>query len=148
MGSGFSETEFKETMTNISTKDLTESDLESIQKFFVNIYNFKRIEDLINSGEVKQIKLKKPMNLMFLVQQAIDNIHDGCHAHKSLYEFEKHAPVSGSILFLTRFIPFLHEDRAFCDALFWKAEEDGAKCYGVKLAESLLHLLFKHEFTV
>jgi hypothetical protein len=82
------------------------------------------------------------MNLMFLIQHAIDLIHDGTQAHKDFYPYERHSPVIGSILFLTRFVPFILDDRAFLDALFWKSE--GGKCYGIKLAESLMHILYKH----
>jgi len=85
---------------------------------------------------------------MFLIEIAIDNIYNGSKTHKSLYEFEQHSPISGSIMFLTRFIPFILDDWAFLDAIFWKVEEGNSKCYGVKLAESLLHLLFKHEYTL
>jgi len=34
------------------------------------------------------------------------------------------------------------EDRAFLDAIFWNVEEEGEKSYGIKLAESLITVLF------
>jgi hypothetical protein len=51
-------------------------------------------------------------------------------------------------MFLTRFLPFVLEDRAFLDAIFWKQEEPSQKAYGIKLAESLMNLLFKHRYGV
>jgi len=84
------------------------------------------------------------MNLMYLISEAIANIHNGCFNNRNLYDFEKHSPISGSILFLTRFIPFILEDRAFLDAVFWKVEEGNSKCDGIKLSEALMYLLFKH----
>jgi hypothetical protein len=53
-------------------------------------------------------------------------------------------------MFLTRFLPFVLEDRAFLDAIFWKQEENSGdqQSFGIKLAESLMALLFKHKFGV
>lgn len=51
-------------------------------------------------------------------------------------------------MFLVRFLPFILEDRALLDAIFWKVEEGSNRPFGIKLAESLLNLLFKHEFGV
>lgn len=40
------------------------------------------------------------------------------------------------------------EDRAFLDAIFWNVEEEGEKSYGIKLAESLITVLFRHQYGV
>lgn len=59
----------------------------------------------------------------------------------------------GAILILTRFMPFIMDDRAFLDAAIWVEEENAEGeekqiCYGLKIAEALMGLCFKHNFGI
>ena len=39
-------------------------------------------------------------------------------------------------------------DRAFLDALFWVSDEEDQPCYGIKLCEALMHICFKHMWSI
>ena len=57
--------------------------------------------------------------------------------------------MTGSLLLLHRMLPFAIDDRAFMEAMMWTEEEGSTEMvHGLKLAESLMKLLFKNKYTI
>ena len=88
------------------------------------------------------------MNMIFIIQLAIDFIDEKNKETKDFTEPVRRKSVIGCLRLLYRFLPFAMDDRAFLDALLWQKEDGQEESYGTKLGRNLMSLCFKHEFTI
>lgn len=99
----------------------------------------------ITNEDIKSLKQNRPMNLLYIIREIIDIMYNKACAYECIEDAQVISVLKGAINLLSKFLPFIIDNKAFMDKVMWEDEEVP---YGVKLCESILILLFKPGFGI
>lgn len=148
MGNSVSVIEYKDLLNELSGKDTNNKDRESCEKFCAyseDGSDQSMVYTAISPEDIKALKQNRPMNLLYIIREIIDILHSKAVENDTIEETQLVAIVKGAINLLTRFLPFVLDNKAYLDKILWEGKE---AAHGVKLCEAILILLFKPGFTV
>lgn len=84
------------------------------------------------------------MNLLYIFREVIDIFQTYAYDTDIIEDDSQTNLIKGCINVLTRFLPFIMDDKAYLDKVLW----DGEEPYGIKLCDTILYMLFKPGFTI
>lgn len=148
MGNSVSIIEYKEMLNALSAKDINNRDPENMEKFCAyseDTSDQSMVFTAISNQDIKLLKQNRPMNLLYIIREVTEILYNKATILDTFTEVNDISVTKGAINLLTKFLPFIIDNKAYMDKIMW---EDEKVPYGAKLSESILILLFKPGFTI
>jgi hypothetical protein len=149
MGNNVSVVEYKDILDQLSTKDIGNRDKDSVVKFCEcssDTSESSPIYTAISPEDIKTLKKNKPMNFLYIIREVIEIFHTNASVTDVFEDATQINIMKGCINILTRFLPYIMDDKAYLDKVLWDGEEE--ETYGIKLCDGILNMLFKPGFTI
>lgn len=133
MGNSVSIIEYKEMLNALSAKDINNRDPENMEKFCAyseDTSDQSMVFTAISNQDIKLLKQNRPMNLLYIIREVTEILYNKATILDTFTEANDISVTKGAINLLTKFLPFIIDNKAYMDKIMW---EDEKVPYGAKL---------------
>jgi len=152
MGGKFSAPEYVKQIDSYAEGELvlTTDSIKELDLFFQMSENFGNVFGESTLAQYRNMKTKKPENLIFMISEACKVMYDCALEPGNMTAGDaKSTTLQGAVNFMARVFPLLSEDKAFASKCMWREQAAfNNQVNALNLLQSIPLLFFKPGYTI